>query len=681
MLTPFRKGREFLPENMEELDLNLQQQKENCTTTSRIVLSVTHASQRSGEVSKASIAEEHPIPGSIIRFIARIHQLFKDVERIGKPLQKISPDVAELVPKVQIQQIAFDNCCKVLLVTAAKSRQDVNNMIEDPDHPVWKDRIAHQNLEKLMARFYHICVESLDHFQHGLKDLQFELQALKEQEKDKNTRRRHIWRERSKWMALSTTEDLPDLVQNLRNYNDIFCTLVWQAVPRRSSHMLGSKFAEDSGYPYTVRAASATVSHHDLDCIQRVLQVFYDTISDSWTCSDHSSHSLGILLKFDHAKTSALVQSKGFRFIIAVTSPYLYSPYHFVVYSPYGGFSSGQTVEEDRSLQETRLGNNPSGDAVRSKPLDSSSDRAGEEGGGTFRLPELMEASKQDLRLAADLCYCLRSLSATTETEGETGYHSPKYLESRSGLRFLLSPSSKGRDQRQGSHSLDDILWRVSSEGRAIPIEDRLRTASSLAAGILHLHTSSWLPGVWSSKDIYYFDIDDYGRCALGEPFLQTPLEIHRSRRSVVEGTDSTAIRSSLLCLGLVLIELAFSAPWQRLQIQEDLTNKLSTGEKDFLDMMRLSKTVSRQLGPRYAKVVQACLSQGEEAQRTQDLRKAEVDGFIEEVVKELDECLSVVTSDSGLFSRPSMRSFSNGSTSTQYPLRPKTIMQKLQVD
>ena len=629
-------------ENMEEFDINLQRERENCTTT----LTVVHAWHNSKEVSKASITEKRPTPDSIVRSIAGIHQLFKDVERIGKSLQNIFSAVADLVPKIQIQQIAFKNCCKMLFVTAAKSRQDIDNMIEDPDHPVWKDKATHQNLEKAMARFYHTCIESLDHFLHSLEDLRSELQALKERVREKDTRRRDFWRDRPKSMSFSTSEDLPDLLQNLRNYNDIFCTLVWQAVPRRSGHMLGPTFAEELGYPHTARAAPASVSHHDSDCIQRVLQVFYDTMSDSWTCGDHKSHSLSILLKFDHARTGTLARTKGFRFIIAVTSPSLYSPYLFVVDSPCGGFSSGQTVEENRSVQEIYLGNNPTGKEVQSKPSDSSIDRAGDEGGGNFKLPELMEARKHDVRLAADLCHCLRSLSATIETERETGILSPKYLESRSGLRFVLSPAFGGEDQRQGSHSLDDILWHMSSKGRTIPIKDRLRTASFLAAGILHLHTSSWLPEAWSSKDIYYFDVDDCGRRALGEPFLQTPLDNKRTRRSVVEGTDSTAMRSSLLCLGLVLIELAFSAPWQKLQIQEDLTNKLSTGEKDLLNMMRLSKTVSRQLGSKYAKVVQTCLFQGLETQRTQDLEKAKLDKIIvEEVVKQLDQCLSVVTS------------------------------------
>ena len=617
-------------------DSEPRREVENCTTIDTIVSPTT---QKLDNVSKAgnsgSNTYELPTPSGIVRSMATVHDLFEDVERTSEPLQSVFSNIADLVPKVQIQQVAFDHHCKLLLVTVAKSPQEIENMIEDPGHPVWNDKAVHRNIDRVMARFDHMCFNVLDKHQLSLRSLKVGLQALGVHEKGN----------KSKSMGFSTPENLPDLVQNLRNYNDIFFTLVCEAVPRRSGHMLGSTFAEDLRYSQIVQPASASVSHPDIDCMQWILQGFYDTVSDLWTCRDHESHSLGILLTFDHARDGALVRSKGFQFIIAVTSPCFDSPYHFSVDLLSGDFSSCQTIEQDRYLSKTCQENEPTEAAVQYKSLDSSINRAGDEGCGILRLSSMVEASKHDLRLAADMCCCLRSLSATMETEGETGNLSTRFLESGSGLRFILSPACGGRDQRQESHSLKDVLWRVSSEGRAIPIKDRLRTASFLAAGFLHLHTSSWLPEAWSSKDIYFFDVDDYGTFALGEPFLQTPLDSNRTRRSVVKETDSTTICSSLLCLGRVLIELAFSAPWQKLQIQDDLTNKLSTGEKDVLNMMLLSKTVSRQLGPRYAKVIQTCLSLGLEAQKTENLKNAELNEIIfEGLVKQLDQCLSVVT-------------------------------------
>ena len=612
-----------------------EREVENCMTTDTIV---SPTMQKVDDVSKAGNSggntNELPTSSGIVRSMATVHGLFEDVERTSEPLQSVFSNIADLVPKVQIQQLAFHHHCKLLLVTVAKSPQEIENMIEDPGHPVWKDKAVHRNIDRVMARFDHMCFNVLDKHQLSLRSLKVGLQALGVHEKGN----------RSKSMGFSTPENLPDIVQNLRNYNDIFFTLVCEAVPRRYGCILGSATAEDLRYPQIVHPASASVSDPDTDCMQRILEVFYDTVSDLWTCRDHETHSLGILLTFDHARDGALVRNKGFHFIIALTTPYFDSPYHFSIDSLFGGLSSCQTVEGDRCLSRTCQEIKPIGAAVQSKSSDSSISRAGDEGCGILRLSNTMEASKHDLRLAADMCFCLRSLSSTMKTEEETGNLSTRFLESRSGLRFVLSPACGGRDQRQDSHSLKDILWRVSSEGRAVPIKDRLRTASFLAAGVLHLYTSSWLPEAWSSKDIHYFDADYYGRCALGEPFLQAPLDSSRTRRSEVKETDSMTIRSSLRCLGQVLIELAFSAPWEKLQIQDDLTNKLSTGEKDVLNMMLLSKTVSRQLGPRYAKVVQTCLSLGLEAKETENLKKTELNEIIfEGVVKQLDQCLSIV--------------------------------------
>ena len=645
-------------------DMEPQPGVENCTTTDIVVLSTMQ--KLDSDVPKAGITYRPPTSGGIVPSMARVERLFSDLERPREPVGSVFSDTADLVSKVRVQKVIFHEYCRLLLVAVAKTSHDADGMIGDPGHPIWKDTVAHRNINDMMARFYHVTFDVLEKLQESLRNLKSGLQALRGHEQE-DGRNLWTWLERSESATSSTIEEFRGFVQNLRTYNDVFLTLICEAVPRRSGRTRELTFAEEMGYQHTVQAASASLSHLDLDCTQRVLQDLYDTVSDAWTCRDHASHSLSIMLSFDHARAGAVDRSKDFRFTIAVTSPSFDTPYPFVVGSPSGGFSSSQTVEEDQSLKKTCLAKDPTGAVVQRKALDLSIDHAGHEGGGIPRDQESMEESKYDLGLVEDLCHCLRSLSATIEAGEETGICSLRYLESMSGLRFVLSPAIRAEDQRQGSHTLDDILWHASGEGRAIPMADRLRTASSLGAGILHLSTTSWLPQVWSSKDVHYLDGDSYERCALGEPFLQTPLNKSRARRSVVEGTDFNAIRSSLLCLGLVLIELAFSAPWQKLQMQGDLTKTLSTEEKHHLDMMRLSKTVSRELGSRYAKVVQTCLSLGLEAQRTQNLGKAELDELIfEEVVKELDKSLSVVTFVPGLYSSPCMRSFADGSISNQ---------------
>ena len=629
-----------MPRNMEGLDTKPQQEVDIFTTTDAIVLSMIQVWQRLQDDSKPSSAEGRPTSGGIVPYIASVRRSFAEVERTSISLQEVFSNVADLALKVRIQKIAFDNCCKLLLVGAANSPQDFDNMIEHSDHPVWEDAIVHRRLDNVMTRFNHICFKALEHLHESLADLTVGLQALRGQEKQ-DTPKSQFRLDRSQSVTVGVPENLPDIVQYLRNYNDIFCILVWQAVPRRSDSMLGLSFATELGYPHAIGAAPA--SHRHLRCIQRVSQVLYDTLSNAWTCRDHKVHCLSISMRFDHAKAGAIVRGKGFRFNIAVTSPLFDSPYRLVVDTSRGDFITCQTIEEAFSSKETYLGNKSPKATVQSKSSDHSNLQAGNQGAGTPMRPESMQNRVPDLGFEEDMCLRIRTSSAIIDPDRGTETCPLGYLESRNGLKFFLASTFRSEQQKR-VYSLDEVLVRTDREGRAIPLEEKLRTASLLAAGVLYLNTSSWLPPVWSSKDVYLFNVDDDERCTLGEPFLQTPLGNNATQSPPSEGTNSTAIRSSLLSLGLVLIELAFSAPWEKLQIQEDLTEKLSTGEKNLLNMMRLSKTVSRQLGSRYAKVVQTCLSQGLEAQKTQDLEKAGLDEIIfEEVVKQLDQCLSVV--------------------------------------
>lgn len=581
---------------------------ENGATTESVVLSIINVNQMFGGVKKAGSTDKYPTSGSILRSIAGIHKLFEDVMRNSESIQKVYSDMADLVLKIRIQQVAFDNGCKMLLVTAAKSRQDVDNMIENRGHPIWRDTMVHRDLDAMMARFYHLCLAALEHFQESLSELRVGLHALREQETKKATSRYQFLLDNWNPSTLGAIEDFPKLLQNLRNYNDIFCTLILQAVPRRSGYQSGSAFGRDLGCPTAMRVAPAP--HHHLGCIQRASQVLYDTLSNVWTCREHEAHSLSIARNFDYAEAGALGQAAYFCFTVAVTSPYPVRPYQLIVHISHSEFCICQEAKEDQAPNKTYL-------------------RKG---------------------LEEDLCHRLRNSSVTIEPKEMMECSCLGYLEKRSGLRFLFPYLHRDEFRKQGSYSLDDVLACASNERRAIPLEDRLRMALSLAAGVLHFSSSSWFRQTWCSKDIHFFATDDYKGYKLGEPFLQTNLDNDRARGPACEIRRQAATRSCMLSLGLVLIELAFSAPWRKLQLKESLTEDLFEWEKNLVDLMRLSDTVSRELGSRYAKVVQTCLFQGletQETQETQGLGKAELDQVIfEDIVAELDRCLSAVTFD-----------------------------------
>ena len=661
----------------QDFKLEQEREKRNFVTTDTIVLSIARVNQRFEDVTEAGNFAKGSTSGSIVQSVVDIHQTFEDVMRSSRTMERVFSDVEDLTPKVQVQQAAFDNACKLLFITAAMNQKDVDIMIEDPYHQTWKHAAAHRNLDKVTARFYHVYSITLNHLLESLKHLKAGLQALRRKDRIQDTRKYRFRLKKSKSMSFGTTEDFPDLVQGLKNYNDVFCTLVWQAVPRQSNYILGSSFAEELGYQHNTGAAL-----YHLGYIQRATQVLYNTLSDAWTCRTHEAHSLSISLDFDQAKAGAAVRSKAFHFNVVVTSPYLDSGYRLVIDFPHGDYLTCQTVEKDRCSEKAYVANESAKAAIWTKSSHSSAYKTGCQRAGAMGHTDSEQNGRLDLSFEEDLCHHLRSSSTFIDLERGTESCTLGYLESLEGFRFLVSTASSHDHQRQSSHSLDEMLLRAHNEGRAIPLEDRLRIAWFLAFGVLHLNTSSWLSQAWSAKDVYFFDKDENKRCAMGEPFLKTPLENNTIREPVDERTNAIATRSSLLSFGLVLIELAFSAPWRKLQLREDITENLFTWEKDLLNLIHLSETVTGELGSRYAKVVQTCVFQGLKAHEMHSLGKRELDKVIfEDIVRELDHCLSVVTFKRGMYSSPSATSSADDSYLNQYPLLQDTPMQTARGD
>ena len=612
-------------------------------TTESVVLSLTRFNQKPSESEKPISTDTYFTSGGIVPSLASIHQQFKDVMSAIKPTRKIFSDVADLALKLEIQQVAYENCCKVLLATVARSPQDVDQMIEDQGHPIWKDTSAHRNLDSMIARFYCVCRAALERLHESLNELRTGLHALS----GRGTKKYRFWRDGINSPASGTIDNLAKLVQNLRTYNDVFCTLIKQAVPGRLGYQRGSAFRRNLSCHHVPKAARGP--HHHFDCIQRASQNLYNILSNVWTCQEHEPRSLIFALSLESAKLGASVQAEDFRFNVAVTYSYLKNTNRSDVDVAHYELCMYQTLKKDGFLKQIDHRNRVDRSAACAHPsdwskldTDTGAHRVGDQDAAICLRPKSLRRRVSDLGLEKKWCRWARNSSVSTGPTEEMECSCVGISETRTSHRLLLSSVLRDEYQKPGLHSLDDVLVRASDECRTISVQDRLRTALFLAAGVLRMNTSSWLRRAWSSKDIHFFNMKDHERFTLGEPFLKFELNIDTARGSDYEPKDAT--RSCLLSLGLVLIELAFSAPWRKLQLEDNLMTDLLEGERNLLNLMRLSDTVSRELGSRYAKVVQTCLFQGLETNKTDDLGKAELDEIIfEEVVKELDRCLTAV--------------------------------------
>ena len=564
-----------------------------------------------------------PNSDGIVRYIADIRHTISDAREFYGLIQQDSSVGADVVSMLHIQAVRFDNTCKFLFLMIARSRQDVDNMFEDPDHAIWLDMTAHLSLERKMTRFYGLCLGSLEHCRQDLNEIQEGLRLVKKRQ-FLSLMKCYYRRDGLKSSITSTMQDVSKLLhERLRNHVDLFSTLVRQAVITRCGNMAGSSVTEDLGHANHIGRSRATYCYSGN--MHVVSQLLYDTLANAWTCREHKTHGLNLSLSFIDANASGTISCKGFCFNVVVTIP---------------DFGSSS----ERKLLELKI-------QARYSP--STELDAGAAASETIRRTATirrclnpMQNIIRDLGLENDLCLCLRESSAAIKTlkQGEDTCFG--FLKTGSGFHFLLFHVF----QEQSSHSLDDILSCQNNKSRNFSVERRLRLALFLGAGFLYLRASSWLQDIWSSKDVYFFNVDGSSEeYTLAEAFLHTQMSSLETRRSAPEVEKSDAIRSGLLSLGLILIEIAFSAPWRKLRLREDVTKLLTEQERNFVDLMRLSETVSRELGSRYAKVVRTCLSEGLGVQNTRG-RQADLDEIIcEDIVQELNECLLAVSDDLGM--------------------------------
>ena len=217
-------------------------------------------------------------------------------------------------------------------------------------------------------------------------------------------------------------------------------------------------------------------------------------------------------------------------------------------------------------------------------------------------------------------------------------------LEDSDNYRHLVYFSTPTPQQSPGKvTSLKELMSFLSRKGHlgSIPQFERLRLARSLAIAVLQYHATPWLKGSWRSGDIYFFGVNEKsimtGSCSLSCPHLNVR----------VRGPDGLMARSSavpprafapnpvLFGLGVVLTELAYTAPLQSLQQPSDHEN----GENKYTEFFvakRLGSSIGREMGSTYGKIVKKCLQC--DFGCGDDLNDPELQaGFYREVICELE--------------------------------------------
>ncbi|KAM0803377.1 hypothetical protein BDR22DRAFT_66762 [Usnea florida] len=578
----------------------------------------------------------------LVPLILIVRQLFEEVRKISTSSQDLVSGIEEQGDKFAVQQAIFESGSMLLLYLAAGSRENVEDMYEDMEHPMWKHEKLNRDLEERMAQFRIPCLYTLRCMEKNLVDCRAHFQK---RGRKRGKRKDRFLRPRLslKLPVSDPAEHFKSFLEVLRDCNDMICTYGRQIVQNGPTHLLRPSLlyaGEDTGSYQTTRFAQTSEGH--FLCYQRASQNLYKSLSGLLSCHEASLHRLTIALDFNDSKFGGPVSRDSIRFRLSLGTPTSSRTFQLAVEFPRS--TSCSCPGADGSLScNLPLSKSGLADSELKKTTTDTLDLSEDAPTYGIEPPSFIaeaclyfEQKDNDSLDRERMCYMLEHLSCTL------GGTSMTFLESYGPLLIF-----KLGLQGQPSNSLDDVLMQAKRLSLAISQEDRLRMAVSLATGMLCLHSTLWMPQRWGSKDIMISENhQSKDAIRLKDPFLRAHLENSTIDYPVPKRISSTAVNSPLYYLGIVLLELAFSAPLRELQVHEGFTRGLVKQEKDDLTVRRLSETVSRELGSRYAKVVRTCFPQ---IFRPQDLyapRKSELDYILaNEVVEELKQSLRAASS------------------------------------
>ncbi|KAI0388113.1 hypothetical protein F5Y04DRAFT_286997 [Hypomontagnella monticulosa] len=266
-----------------------------------------------------------------------------------------------------------------------------------------------------------------------------------------------------------------------------------------------------------------------------------------------------------------------------------------------------------------------------------------------------------DLRCISDHCNHFWERRGVCSERICLGYLAGQCLE-----QFFVQPA--GIDGNKSSISLAYLI-RSASGNQLISSLSRQLTMSlarSIADVVLHLYPSPWLPDRWESEDIHFFVTKEQETAELSikpySPFVtlkfggdskgkgvmganQSPLGIHTPNSSSTHVPDATVRNERLFCLGVVLLELGYTKPWDILR--SSITATLPSNQKsDYAAAKRLARDLVPHMGMKYVRIVLQCIGcdfgLGETELNDEGLQNKFVNDIIE-VLQALGEGLATI--------------------------------------
>ena len=186
-------------------------------------------------------------------------------------------------------------------------------------------------------------------------------------------------------------------------------------------------------------------------------------------------------------------------------------------------------------------------------------------------------------------------------------------LDNTESCRNFVYPSSnKCCRQTRQAVSLGQVISSVSKRHivGGIALYERLRLAKTLAVAVIQYHLTPWLGMSWRSEDVYLFGNDlalVQEMPSLASPHLNVKVKgpCGQVSRASTFPPDKLARNSLLFSLGIVLLEIAYTATLESLQNPIDLDHGRENRYTEFFAARRLVKSAKTDMGSTYHKIVE----------------------------------------------------------------------------
>ncbi|KAG7005327.1 hypothetical protein G7Y79_00020g048550 [Physcia stellaris] len=577
---------------------------------------------------------------AILPLLISAAEHWDDCIRPFKRYRRFAKEVDRFQQNLKVQYTIFRNQCRILLENVTQESTTVHDALSESNHPLWSDFEVEQQLEQYLAESRDACVAAIQLIEERLEKVQEEsagLGLIIAHDHENIRLGDKAWRQRvSKKLLFSFSKSrLDDTLSTLRSLNDDFRTL-----------------SSQTAVTHTATSSSKIPTRHNDKEVQLCRTIgkascqVYEALGKA--CTKHTEHLAHFNLKVEH-ETRRDATTPELRFNMAFTHLTLtgLSQGEAIWFGVDTRFedsaapngvddlpkleqltgslkrqtSSPEDCVKNRSKKRVRFQNQIPVDGVLSSPLSSP----------LLSVPFIRR----------DFCDHLRSL---------IDQHSCKpgacmaLLDAREGCKHLVYPLPVTVHHRsRQALSLEAYIASISSNKGlfAFPQYERLQLAKALATAVLQYHGTPWLKLTWRSQDVVFFgqqkDLSNRDIPNFSSPHLNVKVRGPNGQDSqAVCHSRHLAPNSVLFGLGVMLLEIAYSATLQSLQQPCDLVNGIENEFTEFFTSKRLANSIGREMGSSYSKIVKKLLQC--DFGCGDDLNEPELQvSYYKEVVCELD--------------------------------------------